>query len=96
MRTFRLGIVSVLFAMGLLLFLDDLYTILRYGCDINDVAAIDPCWGPIDWPTGEKPTFALIPAYVYSFAFWSVGALILVPQPKKARPREGHVLRGTE
>ena len=96
MRTLRQIVTSILIVAGLLLFLTDVDAICRWGCDMNDVAAIDPYWGPIDWPTGERPDWALIPAFVYSFGFWLIAALLFVPWPEKQMPYRGRILRGTE
>ena len=96
MRTLLLIVTSFLIIAGLLVVLEDLDAILRWGCVINDVAAIDPHWGSIDWATGERPSWALVPAFVYSFGFWLVAVLLFVPWPERGRPYRGRVIRGTE
>ena len=96
MRTVRFITSSLQIILGLLVLFADLEAILRWGCDINEVAAIDPHWGPIDWPTGERPSWALVPAFIYSFGFWLVAALLYVRLPETGRPYRGRVLRGTE
>ena len=45
MKILRLITVSILAGLGLFLFLYDVHIRLRYGYDINDVAAIDPLFG---------------------------------------------------
>jgi hypothetical protein len=89
-------IVLVLVTTGLLLLAADIGTIRRYGCDLNDVACIDPRWGPVDWPTGERPTYALVPAFVYAFGFWLAAALLYAPWPEGGKNYRGRILRGTE
>lgn len=96
MKILRLTAATALALSGLLLFADDVYTLLRYGCDINDMAAFDPQWGPIDWPTGERPGFAMVPMYIYVCGFWLLGALLLMPWRKIGRPYCGRMCRGTE
>jgi hypothetical protein len=96
MRTLRLAAALLLILLGLYVLLEDVHAILRYGCDINDVAAIDPRWGPVDWPTGERPTYAMVPAFVYALGFWVAGALLFVPWPEGRRRYPGRILRGTE
>jgi hypothetical protein len=96
MRTLRCIVTSILILIGLLILLADLEAIFRWGCDINDAAVIDPQIGPIDWPTGERPGWALIPAFIYSVGFWVVAALLYVPWPATGRPYRGRVLHGAE
>jgi hypothetical protein len=52
-----LGLTSlVLLAVGLAIFFWDAWTSHQYGFHMNEVAGITED-GPIDWPTGERPTF---------------------------------------
>jgi len=96
MRIARLIAALILFVLGLYLLADDVYTILRYGCDINDMASIDSQWGPIDWPTGERPSFTVVPVYVYAFGFWLLAALMIVPKWIIGKPYRGRMWRGAE
>jgi hypothetical protein len=93
MKTVRTILVLIFLAIGLCIFLDDLSVRRRYGVDVNDVAAIDPYWGPIDWPTGERPVIAMVPAFTYSFVFWLVAVAFARPPAKRYHAR---IHRGTE
>jgi hypothetical protein len=51
---------------------------LTNGCDVNAVAGADH--GVIyDWPTGDMPRWALVPAYVYAVALlllaWAISGI---------------------
>ena len=96
MRTLRLIVTSALILVGLLVFLEDVDALVRWGCDVNDVFAIDPRSGPIDWPTGERPTWTYVPAFVYSVGFWLIALLSFVPWPVTGKADRGRVIRGTE
>ncbi len=96
MKTLRFIAATALALSGLLLFADDVYTLLRYSCDINAMAAFDPQWGPIDWPTGERPGFAMAPMYVYAFGFWLLAALLFMPWWKIQKTYRGRMCRGAE
>jgi len=96
MKVPRILAASVFIVLGLYLLADDVYTILRYGFDINDVASIDSQWGPIDRPTGEHPSFTMLPAYVYAFGLWLLGGLFLVPWRKFGTSYHGRICRGAE
>jgi len=41
---------------------------------MSEVAGITINGDPIDWPTGEKPTFTLILPFVYALCSWLVAA----------------------
>ena len=63
-----LGLTSlILLAVGLAIFFWDAWTSHQYGFHMNEVAGITEDGGPIDWPTGERPTFtADFPVRLYS------------------------------
>lgn len=67
---------------------------LQYGCDATDVAGVSN-GDIIDWPTGERPSWALVPAFTYS-----IGAFLLASVAFGIRRRLGHypgrVWRGAE
>lgn len=96
LKRLRFIVALALILVGLLVFLDDVHTRLRWGCDSNDVFGIDPHWGPIDWPTGERPGWTYVPAFVYAFGFWIVALLFFVPWPTSPGAYRGRVFRGTE
>jgi hypothetical protein len=83
-------------ALGLAIVVYDAYVIVRYGFDINDVAGMTDDGGPIDWPTGERPAFASVPAFVYGFVFWLAAAVVFALWPEVGKPYTGRIRRGTE
>jgi hypothetical protein len=85
-----------LLAMGLAVFAFDAYTSQRYGFHVNEVAGITDDGGPIDWPTGERPTFTLIPLVVYAFGFLSAGAGVYAVRSRVGQGYHGRIYRGTE
>jgi len=95
MRKIPAIISSILLALGLAIVVYDVCIIFQFGFDINDVAGITDD-GPVDWPTGERPAFALVPAFVYGFAFWLAAAAVLSLWPEVGRPYTGRICRGTE
>ncbi len=96
MRKIPLTIGLVLLAVGLAIFLYDASVIFRYGFDINDVVGMTDDGGPIDWPTGERPAFTFIPAFVYSFGLWLAAAVVFSLWPEVGRRHHGRIYRGTE
>ena len=80
-------------SVGVWTFIYDLGFILHYGFDCNDVAAVVED-GPVDWPTGERPLWTIIPLYAFSFPFIFVGLLILIIRPKPHY--HGRIRLGTE
>jgi len=90
-------IVSVMFlAAGLAIFVFDAYTSYRYGFHMNEVAGVTDHGEPIDWPTGERPTFTLVPLSVYALLFGlaAVGAFLL--RRVVGSSYRGRIFRGTE
>jgi len=87
---------SVLLAAGLAIFFCDAYVSYRCGFGINDVAGMTDDGGPIDWPTGERPAWTFIPAFVYSFGFWLAAAVVFSLWPEVGRGYHGRIRRGTE
>lgn len=55
-------------ALGLLILAYDILFFLGAGFDANEVAGISD-GQIIDWPTGERPVWAMVPVYVYSIGF---------------------------
>ncbi len=58
----------VLVALGLVILGYDAVFLLSYGLDVNEVVGVSDGY-IIDWPTGERPVWATVPAYVYSLGF---------------------------
>ncbi len=87
---------SILLAVGLAIFLCDSYMYYRYGFGINDVVGMTEDGGPIDWPTGERPDFTFIPAFVYALGFWLAAAVGFSLWPEVGKGHRGRIRRGTE
>jgi hypothetical protein len=79
MRRVCIIVSLVLLAVGLAILVFDAYTSCRYGFHMNEVAGITDDGVPIDWPTGERPTFTLIPlsGYALFFGLAAVGVFSL-------------------
>jgi hypothetical protein len=92
-----LGLTSlVLLAAGLALFFWDAWTSHQYGVHMNEVAGITADGGPVDWPTGERPTFTLIPLFVYALVFLLPAAGANALRISVGRGNPGRICRGTE
>lgn len=87
---------ALLVFAGTVIVVGDVLFIRRYGVDYNDVAFVTRNDDVVDWPTGERPLYACVPAAGYGFAAWLVAALLLVPWPEIATGYHGAVRRGAE
>jgi len=83
----------MLFGVGLWILGYDLWFIRYFGFDFNDVIYLG---GEdfSDWPTGERPSWAIVPLFAYSFPFLIVGFLIFIIRPKPHY--RGRIHLGTE
>ena len=92
-RKIAFAFATGLFLIGLGIFSYDVWFICHFGFDGNEVAGvIDE--EPIDWPTGERPAWANLPLYAYSFPFLLAAVAMLFFRP---RPRyHGRVRFGCE
>ncbi len=86
----------LLFAIGTLILVGDLLYIRKYGFDFDDVAEMTESDGPVDWPTGERPTYALFPAFTYALVFWLPAVAAFVWQRTIGKSYAGRNWRGTE
>jgi hypothetical protein len=82
-----------LLIMGLWMLGYDFWFIIHYGFDYNDVAGVCD-EGPIDWPTGERPIWANLPLFVYSFPFLASAFAIIFFRPHP--PYRGWIRSGCE
>lgn len=99
MRIFRklqVSLVTFLVFAGALIVVGDLLFIRRYGVDYNDVAFVTRNDDVADWPTGERPLYAHLPAAGYGLVAWFVAALVLVPWPEMPKGHHSAARRGTE
>ncbi len=66
----------LLAAAALFLLVADLFVRAATGWDMTDVAGVvDGC--AVDWPTGERPVWALVPAFSYSAPLLLMGATVI-------------------
>ena len=96
MRKIPIIVGSLLLAVGVVIFAYDASFIISYGVDANDVASVTEEGFIIDWPTGETPLWAQIPAYTYSFGFWLLAAAAFAAWRPMGRVYAGRVWGGTE
>ena len=90
-----LVLACLLAAAGLVLFGYDLFFILTADCDLNDVAGVsDGCI--IDWPTGERPLWAMVPAYTYAVALILLASGVLALRRQVGITYSGRTWRGVE
>jgi hypothetical protein len=69
--------------------------LLTYGCDATDVAGVSAGF-LMDWPTGEKPPRAMVPAYSYSFGFWFLALASFVLRRRIRKSYSGRIRRGAK
>jgi hypothetical protein len=86
---------SLLLAVGAVILAYDVFFIVSYGCDANDVAGVTNDGFIIDWPTGERPVWAQVPAFTYSFGFWLLAAAVFAVWRGMGRVYAGRIWRGT-
>ena len=84
----------VFVAVGLAIFGFDAYTSHRYGVHMNEVAGITGEGDPIDWPSGERPTFTLIPVPVYALGFELAAVGVLSLRQVIGRAYHGRICPG--
>ena len=84
------------FVIGALIFVGDGLFMWQYGVDFSDAAFVTEGGQVADWPSGERPTWACLPAGTYSLGFVLLGASALALWPKAGREYRGRVWRGTE
>ena len=86
---------SGLLAIGLVILAYDASFFVRYGMDATDVAAISD-GDIIDWPTGERPVWALAPAFAYALVSWILATAVFAVCCRARRDYSGRIWRGTE
>jgi hypothetical protein len=74
------GILCLIAALGV--FLADLLFIWRYGVDFCDAAFVTEAGDFADWPTGERPGWAFVPAWLYALPLVLVAATALALNPE--------------
>ena len=64
-KTISLIFASLLGLAGIAILACDVLFLILYRCDITDIAGVVDGY-MIDWPTGERPLWALVPAWAYA------------------------------
>ena len=82
-------------AVGLAILCYDALFFLDCGFDVNEVAGVSD-GVIIDWPTGERPVWARVPAYSYSLAFWLLALAMFGIRRRVGKSYSGRVWRGAE
>ena len=82
-------------ALGLVILGYDALFLLTCGFDVNEVAGVSDGY-IIDWPTGERPVWAMVPAYVYSLGFCLIALATFVIRKRLRRTYSGRIWRGAE
>ncbi|MGH7977100.1 MAG: hypothetical protein ACREC8_10605 [Limisphaerales bacterium] len=59
------------FITGAAIFIYDAHFFYRFDMDANEVLGTDGSV-TIDWPTGERPLYAILPAWIYGSTFWLI------------------------
>jgi hypothetical protein len=96
LRKMQLTIAGIGVAFGVVAVFGDALFVWQYGADFNDAAFILGNGEFVDWPTGEPPLYAYIPAAGYGLAAWLISALLLVLHPGNVRRYFGRIRRGCE
>jgi hypothetical protein len=96
MKKFAVFLSSSLLIAGLAILLFDAYTSRKYGFHMNDVAGVTDDGQAIDWPTGERPSFTLIPLAAYALGFCIMAGLIYWFGSFLRRAPQERVVRETE
>lgn len=92
--TFIIASVFALVGAGIILY--DAHVLLRYGFDVNDVYVILDNGDSADWPTGLRPLWAYIPAFVYGLGLCLCAAVVLCLNPELKQTAMRRSLRGAE
>lgn len=70
------------FVIGAWILFYDAWFFYRFDMDANEVLGTDGNV-TIDWTTGERPNYALLPAWIYGNAFVLIAAVLLIIVFKK-------------
>jgi hypothetical protein len=95
-RKVQLTVATFFMALGLFLVIGDGLFIRRHGVDYNDAAFVTRNDEAAEWPTGERPLYACLPAAGYGMGAWLVAALVFVLWPEFGKSYRGAVRRGAE
>lgn len=96
MKQISLIVSLLLLAFGVAILVSDAYMSHRYGFHMNEVVGFTEAGEPIDWPTGDRPVFALIPIRFYALGFCFAVAGIFLMGFRAGRSYRGRIFQGTE
>ncbi len=92
--TFIIAGSFVLVGAGIIFY--DAYFLLRYGFDVNDVYVILDNGDSADWPTGLRPLWSLVPAFIYGLLLCLCAAPVVCLNPELKQTGLRRSLRGAE
>lgn len=82
-------------AAGLAAFACDVFLIAATGYDMTDIAGvINGC--AVEWPTGERPCWAHLPAYAYALTLLFIAAMLLYSRRRIHTSPSVRIWRGAE
>src|SRR5262245_33872235 len=87
---------SLLFLFGAFVLVGDGLFMWHYGVDFSDAAFVTQDGQVADWPTGERPAWAYLPAATYSLGFFLLSATVFALWPEVGKEGRERVWRGTE
>lgn len=65
------------FVIGAAILIYDAHFFYLYNADVNEVAAVVN-GGIADWPTGERPLYTILPAWIFGSFFWLISFALFV------------------
>lgn len=96
LKTLSLVVGSILCLIGAIILIGDGLFLWHYGVGFSDAAFVTSDGQVADWPTGERPAWAYLPAATYSLWFFLLGATAFSVSPEIGKEYRGRVCRGTE
>ncbi|MEI6780565.1 MAG: hypothetical protein WCQ21_06535 [Verrucomicrobiota bacterium] len=90
-----LACACLLAAVGLLVLICDLFQMASSNPGLTDIAGVVD-GSVVEWPTGERPVWALVPAYAYGLAFLVMACAVLYVHRRIGTPYSSRARGGAE